>query len=194
MPKQKTKDHDKRAENHWRLWVVRNIPEAAKLSDFADLAGVAGAPALPAGTAIASHSLMPSLIQLFIESEKARVRPDNAEYREGTMQAKQFEAVRHALLQIGQWTKRHFGDRFLTVPFGDLWTMADYKAMMAYSTTQAEHTRHKGHSDGESRKNARRGYAPTYAKKFRTNFWRLVSFAEDYPYEQRLRFNKVKGE
>lgn len=193
VPKDPNKDNEARAKNQWRLWVVRNIPEAARLPEFADLAEVAQAPARWAGTGEVSDRpsslvIMPSVIQAFIESERARVRPSGAEYREGSIQAKHFENGRHILLQLGFWAKRHFGDRFLTVPFGDLWAMQDYRAMMAYFTTQVEHAKGTG-------KNAKvvKGYSPMYLKVFRTLFWRLASFAEDYPYEQRLRFTREKA-
>jgi hypothetical protein len=199
VPKEENEAQQARAKNQWRLWVIRNIPEAASLPEFADLADVANAvarttpaePGLPTRGTSGQSRIMPALIQAFIESESTRVRADHAPYTEGSMKTKQFEAVRHALIQIGNWAKTHFGNRFLAVSFAELWTMGDYKAMMGYFTTQARHAR--PNRKGTGGRGDPRGYAPTYVKKLRIGFWRLVSFAEDYPYEQRLRFTKQKA-
>ena len=185
VPKEENEDNETRAKNQWRLWVIRNIPDAAGRPEFADLADIAKATLagldVTATGASGQRNTMPALIQAFIESERARVRMDDAPYTEGSMKAKQFEAVRHALIQIGNWAKGHFGNRFLTVPFGELWTMGDYKGMMGYFTTQAQHSRPNRNRKGSGSRGEKRGFAPTYAKKLRISFWRLASFAEDYP-------------
>ena len=82
VPGQENEDNRTRAKSQWCLWVIRNIPEAARLPGSVDLAEIAKAsqPALEVtAPAFAGQRInMPALIQAFVESEKARGRPEDA--------------------------------------------------------------------------------------------------------------------